>query len=144
MKWTTQAVLPQWNRQLALFSRETSNLSSLKAVKPTTFTNPNPNPKLNPNPDQLAHFSSDMNNMIGLKAGKTVIPRGTNAKRCIVSLSFISRPHFLPIYLGNEVETSKKKIRTIMFSSQKQACCKNSAIFEHFFLVKLSVTPFFH
>ena len=32
-----QAVLSQWNGQLALSSSEMSNLSSLKAVKPTTF-----------------------------------------------------------------------------------------------------------
>ena len=31
--------------------------------------------KCNPNPDQTAYYSSETNNMIGLKAVKTVIPR---------------------------------------------------------------------
>ena len=52
-----QAVLQQWNEQLALFfKRKTSNLSGLKAVTPTTFANPNPN--------QLVHFSSVQNKQL--------------------------------------------------------------------------------
>ena len=65
------------------FKRETSNLSSLKAVKPTTLANPNP--------DQLAHFSSKTNNLSGLEAVKTVIPQAIKyTKCCCVCLSFIS------------------------------------------------------
>ena len=133
---------------LCFFFTETSNLSGLKAVKPTTFAKPNPNcnpnPKLNPNPDQLAHFSSEMNNMIGLKAVKTVILRVmqyTKTKRCSVSLSFTSWPHFSPIFLGNKVQTSKKKIRTNV-SSRKQACVQKFCNFWVLFLAKLSMMPF--
>ena len=49
------------------FLSKTSDLSGLKAVKPTAFANPNPG--------HLAHFLSETN-MICLKAVKTVIPRG--------------------------------------------------------------------
>ena len=65
IKWNEQHKQFRRNEtdNLHFFPSETSNLSGLKAAKPTTFAkpNPNPNPKLNPNPKQHDQFKSSEN-----------------------------------------------------------------------------------
>ena len=114
-----------------LFSSETSNLSGLKAAKPTTFAKPNANPKLNPNPKHHVWFKSSENSN-----PKGNVVHKDKALQCFF-LSFISRPHFLPVFLGNEVQTSKKKLRTNVLQPKTSLYTKIQQFLSTFFFSKI-------
>ena len=130
-------------RTTYVFSSETSNLSSLKAVKPTTFAKLNPNansnPKLNPKPKQHDQFKSSEN---GNPKGNVV--HKDKALQCF--LSFFSRLHFLPVFLGNsanqqeKMQTNVLQLKTSLYAKIQQFL--STSFFQNCQLHPFSTGPF--